>query len=317
MPFSTDVVFDPAAAVVDFAAVRAALAGRDWTAVRSILDLAEPVHRSTLIGLAADEQDIEGFLEQVLADARNDTAAAALLGARMIRIGWAIRTSARAEFVSRKQFAALHDWLRRAELVLIEAAARNPADCAVWVQRLVTARGLELGLSESRRRYDRLAAVDPHHLPGQETMLQALCPKWSGSWPQAHAFARECMLAAPPGAHQGVLVAQAHLEQWLELSDAGDGAGRAYLANEPVRTQIHEAAHRSVWHTDFRRTTGWVATMSTFAMTFSVMGDQPAAASLFTALGNLAHERSWSYFPSPVHEVRTRRARALRAKGHQ
>lgn len=308
MSAPTDLVFDPAAAITELHPFRAALARRDWTAARAVLDASEPALRSYLISMGGEEKDVEELLRYVLARDPDDGAAGAMLGSHLITTGWAIRTGASAKHVSREQFAAFHDWLRRAEQVLIEAAARNPTDCAVWVQRLISARGLQLGLSEVRRRYDRLAAIDPHHLPGQVQLLQSLCPKWSGTWEQVHAFARECMLAAPPGSPQGVLVAQAHLEQWADR-DGGD-AGRLYLSAEPVRAELHEAAHRSVWHPHYRDR-GWVHTMSTFAMVFSLIGDEPAAASLFAALGNLASEDPWDYLGNPAEQIRTRRARAL------
>ena len=82
--------------------------------------------------------------------------------------------------------------------------------------RLITARGLRLGLSEARRRYHRLAEIDPYHLPGQWQYLQQLCPKSGGDWARTHAFARETAEAAPPGSFGPVLVAEAHLEHWLE-----------------------------------------------------------------------------------------------------
>ena len=309
MPAPTDVVFD--AAVAELAPLRSALARRDWTAARALLDGAEPDMRTYLIHAGGEERGVEDLLRYVLAGDPDDGAAAAMLGACLITAGWAVRTSARAEHVSREQFATFHDILRRAEQVLIEAAARNPHDPAVWVQRLISARGLELGLSEVRRRYDRLAAVDPHHLPGQVQMLQSLCPKWSGTWEQAHAFARECMLAAPPGSPQGVVAVDGHLEKWLDLG--GGEAGRRYLAADPVRGQVYEAAHRSVWHPAFRRRPGWVSTMSTFAMVFSLIGDEPAAGSLFAALGNLASEHPWNYLGDAAEQIRTRRARALAA----
>jgi hypothetical protein len=53
--------------------------------------------------------------------------------------------------------------------------------------------------------------------------------------------------------------------------------------------------------------------MSTFAMLFSLIGDDRAAGSLFAVLGNLASEHPWDYLGDPAGEIRTRRARALAA----
>ncbi len=306
-------VFDAWAALPGAAQVRDAVARRDWQAARTVLSAAPPYECSALVSLAGEQPTAEDVARQGLVADPDDSLAAAVLGARLISTGWQIRTAARAQHVSRNQFAQFHAWLRQAEQTLIEAVARNPETCAVWCQRLVSARGLELGLSEVRRRYDRLAAIDPQHLHGQRSMLQSLCPKWSGSWPDAHAFARECMLAAPPGSPHAVLVAEAHLEQWLDFGEPW--AGAAYLRGEPVRAQLHEAAHRSVFHPQFQP--GYRATwaVNVFAMLFSLMGDDTTAAPLFAMIGNVPTEGPWDYLDAPAAQFRARRDRALAAGG--
>ncbi|WP_433374530.1 hypothetical protein ACQPZX_04175 [Actinoplanes sp. CA-142083] len=305
--------FDPGAAYPEVAALRSALAARDWPACRRILDAAEPAARSELVLICGEERDLEEFLREAWQGDPSDSGAAAMLGSFLTREAWRIRTTGPATSVSRKQWAGFHDRLRQAERVLVKAAARNPYDPAVWVCRIVTSRGLELSIPETRRRYDRLSAHHPHHLPGQLGLVQQLCPKWGGDWAQLHTFTREAMHAAPPGAHSAVVVAEGHIEQWVD-----NQAPVAYGAHGPghlsrVSGEIYEAAQRSVWHPDFRRTVGWVRVMSTFAMVFSLLGDHRAAGSLFAVLGPFADERPWSYLGSPGRALRSRRAGAMRA----
>ena len=306
-------VFDLAEAYPDVRRLQAALSARDWVGVRAVVDGAEPVGRSMLIRIGADTAEIEPFLRQVLARDADDPVAAALLGGHLIHRGWKVRTSYRAQHVSADQFRAFHEHLRRAEQVLIDGAARTPSDVAIWCQRLISARGLELGLSEVRRRYDRLAAHDEHHLPAQTQMLQSLCPKWGGTWEQMHGFAQERMLAAPKGAPNAVLVVYGHLERWLH-EDGGPAGGR-YLAGPFARNQIYEAATRSVWDPGFQHGYGWVMVRNTFAMAFSLLGDEPAAAAQFTALGRLASDEPWQYFGDAAQQFVKRRARALAKAG--
>lgn len=307
-------VFDPAAAYPVVGQLRAAMAARDWSAVRLICAVPDPAARSRLVRIAGDLPDVGDFLRYVLAADPPDTLAASMLGGHLVGVAWTVRTAKRAQYVSREQFATFHRILAEAEQVLIDAAARDPAEPSVWVNRLISARGLELGLSEVRRRYDRLAELDPHHLPGQTQLLQSLCPKWSGSWPQLHGFARQSMLASPPGSLNAVLVVEGHIEHWLDL-DAGEDL--RYLQSAEVREEIYEAAHRSVWHPAFRRTFGWVAVQNSFAMVFSLLGDEPAAASQFAALGQFGTEHPWGYLGDPVGEFVQRRARAFAAGGRR
>ncbi len=301
--------FDVTAAYPEFGRVRNALAARDWAGVRTVVDgVAEPAGRTMLVRFAATVPGTEAFLREVLAGDPDEPVAGAVLGGRLVKAGWDIRTSARAQYVSPAQFRAFHEHLDRAEQVLIDAAARHPADLAVWCERLVSARGLQLGLAEVRRRYDRLAAHDPHHLPAQWQLLQSLCPKWSGSWEQMHAFARACMLAAPKGASNAVVVVTGHLERWIE--DTSEG----YLSSPFARDEIYEAATRSVWDPNFRHGPGWVTVRSTFAMAFSLIGDHRAAAAQFAALDRFASEDPWHYLGDPAAVFIQRRARAY-AKG--
>jgi hypothetical protein len=189
-------------------------------------------------------------------------------------------------------------------MILGAGLSHTPNDPALWTASITTTRGLEFGLPEARRRYDRLAAIDPHHLPGQRSMLQQLCPKWGGSWDQVHAFAHDAMRNAPAGAPNAVLVAEAHLEQFLD-------AGRRYMRSPQVRDDIAEAARSSVLHPDFRPEPGWVQVMNTFAMAFSLIGDRSSAATMFSALGPYITVYPWVYQADAIAAFRRSRALAF------
>ncbi|WP_033343683.1 hypothetical protein [Catenuloplanes japonicus] len=290
--------FDAATAYPEVGVLRAALAAGDWPAVRRLWDSLDWAGRGELAHAAGDverpgeTEHLVTVLRAALQADAADPAAGALLGRHLIAAAWRIRSGARAQYVSGDRFARFHAELRRAEEVLIEATARNPGNVTAWQARVTIARGLQVGLAEARRRYDKAARIDPHHLDTELSYQQMVCPKWDGSWELLHAFSRERMLAAPEGALNAVLVPVAHLEHWLELSEEED---TAYLRSKAVRDEIYEAAHRSVWHPAFRRTIGWVYVTNVFAGIFSLLEDQRAAAGQFAALGPLASRFPWSY----------------------
>lgn len=299
-------LLDPAAAHPELGHLRSALSRSDWPACRRLLDGCTPIGRTTLLSWAAQERTIGELLRYVHSVDPSDGTAAALLALNLIDIGWQARTRSSAARVSRRQFEEFHEWLRRAESVLIDAAALHPDDPAIWTARLMTARGLELGLDESRRRYGALTAADPYHLPGQAQFLQNICPKWGGTWAEVHAFAAASMHAAPPGSPQGVLVAEAHFEHSL-----GPDAGK-YWNSPAVKESVYQAAQRSVWDPGFRRDPGWVQTAGTFALAFSRIGDPRAAASMFAMTGDFADPFPWRYFTDDVpRTVETYRKKAL------
>ena len=314
----SDVLLDPGAAYQEFAPARAAMQARDWPAVRGLLDRVPPPLRTAVIATCGEELPDPSFPAGVLNADPDDTTAASVLGAHLITTGWKIRTDAAAEQVSRRQFEKFHEWLRQAEAVLVEAAARNPRDPAVWTELMISGRGLQVGQSEVRRRYDRAVQADPHHLPAQMQLVQQLCPKWGGSWAEVHGFAREAMLAAPFGHPQGALVADAHIEHGFagnRLAPMVAGTISKHLRDEQVRAELYDAARRSVWHPEFRRWYGWEWAASTFAMVFSLLGDERGAAHLFGVLGNLGTKQPWEYLGMPAYQLRKRRRRALARAG--
>ncbi|MEU6773351.1 hypothetical protein [Streptomyces sp. NPDC046759] len=301
--------FELASAFPEVAWLRQVAAASDWTAVRQYVDgLPQGTDRAFVVRVLAETPGVEQSLREQVAADPYDVFALTVLGAREVDIGWGIRTSARAKNVTWEQFARFHAHLRDAEQLLIRATALDPSYDAAWAERLNTARGLQLGRNEARRRYDRLAKYHPGHFTGQARLLQQLCPKWGGSWEEAHGFARECMLGAPDGTLNGGLVAEAHIEHWLDLKSE---ARTEYLHRPHVHAELTEAAARSVLHPQFGRPHGWVTVQGAFAALFSLMGDTASAAVHFRALGGLASEYPWSYLGKPAESYVRHRDAAL------
>ncbi len=289
--------FDPYETLPELVPLRSAAEQGHWPAVQAYFTSLGSAEKVTFaMGLLAETDGVEGMLEKAVADRPADPLPRTLLADRYVRIGWGIRSDLRAKHVSREQFDQFHDWLRRAERILIDVCAEQPGYAPAWTVRLITSRGLSLGQSEARRRYDRLSAHHPHHHPAQMQLLQQLCPKWGGSWDAAHGFAREAAAAAPDGSHAGALVALAHLEHWLDLE--GSEAG-AYMRGLPVRDDLRFAAQVSVLHPAYQP--GWdgLGAHSAFAMAFSLGGHFEDALPHFTALGDRASDFPWSYLPDP------------------
>jgi hypothetical protein len=266
---------DAATAYPEVARLRAALDAQDWPAVAALFTDISWDGYSLLTWEAGERQSAYGFLSAQASEESPDPLAVALFANQLIRTGWRVRTDAAASEVSAHQFAVFQEHLRRAEQLLEQVTEQDPGHVVGWEMRVVTALGLQLSVAEARRRYDVLAGHAPHHLPAQQGLLQQFAPKWGGTVEQMHAFTRECVDAAPEGAPNGVLIAQAHLEHALSL----DGpASDHYLRHPQVWQELRDAAARSVWHTDYRRRYGWVEVHNTFAMLFSLAGDPAAAA---------------------------------------
>ena len=300
------IVFDPVEIHPDLRILRAATTAGDWPMVTKFFARCGTADEASFgVSIVSETPEAERLLEEVVAREPLSSLPRVILAARYVHLAWDVRTAQRAKHVSKEQFAGMRAHLCRAEPLLVETTAREPANVLAWSQRLTTGMGLELGQSEARRRYDRLAAHNPRFLAAQRRMLQQVCPKWGGSWETAHAFAEECRRGHPAG---GLVVADVHLEHWLEL---GRAHGDAYLRRPDVHQDLVAAAQGSVLHPEFRSRYGWLDAHSTFALMFSLIGDWPRAAAHFRAMGGAAGESRWGYLGDAGTQFHHYRAIAL------
>lgn len=302
--------FEAWGTVPSLAVLTPSLAGGRWAAVEDHLVTLGPESQALALAYLGGLDTVES-LDDVLGRAADTGSpiARTALAHRCVHLGWQARSQLRAEHVSPEQFEQFHLWLNRAEQVLVAVCAEHPAYAPAWALRQHTARGLELGRSEARRRLDRLRAVCAPHWPGERAYLQITCPKWGGSWEVADAFVRETTGQVPAGAASHALVAELHVERWIDVEPA---EGHEYLAQPAVLAELRAAADRSVWHPAWRPGLLDVEVHSVFALAFSLGGALVDAGRHFRALdGRLAD--SWRYVTHLGRPLDAYRAEALDA----
>ncbi|WP_425309561.1 hypothetical protein AADG42_12610 [Ammonicoccus fulvus] len=220
----------------------------------------------------------------------------ALRGARLIETAWAIRSRVNAEQVSDEQFEGFFARLRDAEQGLIEVCGRYPGFGAPWALRLRTARGLQLGLSEIERRYDRLNEHHPHHFDGQNQLLQSLCPKWFGTWAKVFAFGDRVSGEAPPGTPSRGFLALVAMECLVDPDSGPPAIGPDAL---------HRAADESVWHPAFGRNPHAGELHTAFGILDVLHGFEGRAERHFAQLDAAPNERLMGYLADHfAHRVR-------------
>ncbi|MET7397670.1 hypothetical protein ABZS66_29705 [Dactylosporangium sp. NPDC005572] len=297
-PVQTDVV----AWYPDLAVLRRLVRARDWGGVEAYFNGFPPrADRSTAVLLVANTRGSERFLQKAVDTQRDSALARTLLGARFVVLGWKARTRAWAKDVSPAQRRVFIDYLTRAERVLADAVAIDPADSAAWTERITTARALSLGQDEARRRYERAAEHCDTPYRAQVQLVQNLCPKWGGSFAQVHAFAAECLREGKPGSLGGAIAAQAQMEQALNEYYVRDI--RQYLARADVRKKIEAAAAQTVLHPDFVPGHGWVTAHSAFAAAFHLGGHIAASRPHLQALGSFADPYGWDQISTKWKEL--------------
>ncbi|GLW67806.1 hypothetical protein Kpho02_01050 [Kitasatospora phosalacinea] len=289
---------DPAFGDAELAKLRAFVGVGSWPAARAILDAADGQEDLTLmVEAVADVPGAEVLVGKALEAAPDDPLLQLVQGARHVSWAWEARTRASARNVTEEQWKTFHERLESAEEHLYRAAELDPALLGPWYFLQISGRGASLDRNAARHRFEAALRRSPGHLASHRQRLQQLCEKWQGSHEQMHAFARRAMLAAPGGSPHGELVARAHIEHWLSLPPEEDAA---YMGQEHVRAELHEAADRSVRHPDYVRGRDWAVTHNEFAMAFALSGQPAAAHLLFAELGDLATERPWSYWGDPA-----------------
>ncbi len=306
--------FDPAGPFPELRQLRQSVIARDWPAVATFFGgLTDPNDQAYAGAFVSEIDGSEEFLRAV-AESERSQLARALYGNRLIVVGWNIRSALRAQHVSREQFAAFHEHLRQAERILIDVTAEEPGNPVAWVGRLKTCRGLQLGLPEARRRYDRLSRHTPYVYNAQASLVQQLCTKWGGSDEQARTFGLECLRRGPEGSLGALALLEAHLEIALETGLRQVGV---YLQRPDVRAEIDEAAARSVRHPAFRAD-GYLAITAhnLFALVYSKMGEHAVAAEHFRAAAGHGSGLYWDYFgDDKATAFETEQARAWKVTG--
>jgi hypothetical protein len=307
--------FDPAAPFPELRELRRAVLRQDWPAIAAqfagLHDWDDHEYAARIVAEVGGSEGFLGGAAERERQARDGTLARTLHATRLISAGWDIRTSARAENVSRAQFTGFHDHLRHAERVLIEVTAEEPGNATAWAQRIKTNRGLQLGQHEVRRRYDRLSRQVPHMYVAQANVVQQYCPKWSGSVEKLHAFGLECLRGAPDGSLAPLALLEAH----FEIAFAGSAEeARAHWSRPDVRAEVEEAANRSVRHPAFRaRGYRAITAHNHFALAFSRLGDPAAARPHFEATGGFGAGYFWSYLGNEAAAYDAARAKAMKA----
>lgn len=305
--------FDPWAHLPGGPALRAACEAGDIPAALSLTralsahdDVASALWNIAEHGLHPDQR--AGYTLAVEAADDGTPLGRTLTGVRYVTVGWSIRTRQRAEHVSPAQFEQFFDWLRRAERVLFDVCAEHPGFAPAWEVRITTARGLQLGHGEARRRYDRLVALEPAVFAAQRVFLQQILPKWGGSWEEASRFVEECASVAAPGSLGPALVADHAIERWLD--------GERSVPSATV-DRMRSAAAATVLHPEHTWTAATAVAHTNFALFFSIAKHPADAWPHFDALDRSPVEGLWNYYaarPASAYDAAQRNAAAAVAR---
>ncbi|MEU7999716.1 hypothetical protein AB0B66_00875 [Catellatospora sp. NPDC049111] len=289
-----EMTFDPFLGDADARRLSRLLGDRDWAAARTIIDDPDPARHSFYVGIASTKSGLMEWIDDAVRTDPEPTLPLLVKGLKAIGWAWEARGGGYADSVSDDAWKVFAQRLVVAENCLDDVLDRDPKNVEALVGMITLANARSKGLDEIQRAFAAVIAVDPTHQDAHWSMLQAVCRKWHGSSELMFEFARE-RAAAHPGTGLPVLIAYAHLEEWLSRK-----RDYAYLEQPEVGADLKAAAEQSIWHPAFREGLETPRLWNAFAMAFA-MGDNYAEAErCFARIGDgLATRKPWAYYGKP------------------
>ncbi|MFI2410653.1 hypothetical protein [Streptomyces sp. NPDC018947] len=286
------------------ALVEAADAG-DWEAVKAAAAPFDLGRDHAVLVELAELDGVQDWIGRAVEEEKEHRATALLIsGARHVSWGWEARTTARAVHVTQEQWRVFHERLGIAEEQLLLAAELRPDWITPWRRLLTSARGMSLDHAVKETRLDAALRRDPLDLESHVEWVHQLQPRWGGEPGQALRFARDALARAPEGHRLGCVIAQAHIEEWVE------SGGKGHLDDPAVQAELREAARHSILHPAHERQPGWQKDFNTFAMALSLSRERFVAPRVYHELDGACTTWPWTYLGQPERAYARFRRRA-------
>lgn len=276
--------------VPEFQELRDAIDGDDWarfdSAVRSL-----PTDEATRALFLLGEHEDERFRAFPLAH-RDEPIAKVAIAYRELERSWQLRSTTPPTHRGPRLFADVRRSACRAEALLVEACASDPAYAPAWTARVLSARALGVSLAEAQRRFDRVQSLGGDfwaHMHFHQYVEQG----WYGSAEQAREFIDTSLAQAVDGSLSGILVPLFHLDRFDGFDEPR--FAKVYLASDEVQDELDAAAESSVWHPS---RTSPSATLvyghQLFLVVYWLSGQKEKAARHRRAMGNRTSSEHWN-----------------------
>ncbi|MEU7869370.1 DUF4034 domain-containing protein [Dactylosporangium sp. NPDC049140] len=253
------------------------------------------------LGNAAAGND--GWLRQWLAADPRSVNALTVYAESLVSAAWDIRTSDRAQNVSREQWTGFFRVLRDVPDVCRRAIDIDPADPAPWIALQTGALGLQWSNDEYRALWSEISARAPHSFTATHRAWNYWRPRWFGSLELMENFLETAIAAAPVGSLLTMTRIQM-LEE--EFRPDGDEARQAFYAGERVNRAlsagIHDAAAGDPGHVKLPYLRHWLA------YGLSRAGRNRESMNQFFAIGGYCGADPWSWYSDPADKFTSTRA---------
>jgi hypothetical protein len=203
-------------------------------------------------------------------------------GTNLVDWAWEARGHYRAKFTAPEQFNQFFARLQAAwtDFELAQSVASEAASAAALM--IDAAKGLQLGVERGLELYETVQARLPWHPTAHESIIQLLAPKWSHSTTEMWALARKVTREAPAASPVHGVIADAHIETWIELPK---DEGARYWQDRAVRADVIGTAERSVDAAPADRSRPMQRARCSFAFCYARMAEREHLRRQFDAIG--------------------------------
>jgi len=215
-------------------------------------------------------------------------------GRRGVAWAWDARGGGQVDTVKDDGWSRFFERLQGAEDDVTVATRLDPADAGPWVVLLTTTRGLQQGQGRLREVYAEAQRRWPWHQEAHRLMVQGLAAKWGGSNEAMFGFAREAHAHAPEGLGVHTVLAEAHIEGWMDADQ-----DNTYWERPGVREDIMAAADSYLYSSRRVMTPREVGNRSIFAYCFWKLGERECLREQLGIIGDTLTV-PWTLFSRPA-----------------
>lgn len=193
--------------------------------------------------------------------------------------------------------------LKAAEEILYEVVSDRPAMADPWVTLLISGRGLQVGLEETRERFENAHSRAPFRPDACRQYLQSLTKKWHGSNIATFDLARWVEKEAPPASPAREALPMAHIEKGL--LEQGRTNLATYLMQPEVVAELATGLLGFLQATASPAPTEALGVLNAYALAISADGQSTArlVTETFARIDNRPTQFPWSIYADDITDV--------------
>jgi hypothetical protein len=264
---------------------------KDWPGMAAFtgsLPLTSERRYSAISQLAGAAEQDDAWLRRWMREDPTNATPVVVYAESLNRIAFGIRTTSRAQDVSREQWDAFFHVLRQAPEVCAKASELDPADAAPWITMLNTGLGLQWTNDEYRALWPEISSRSPHSFTATHRAWNYWRPRWFGSLELLDEFLDREIAAAPPGSNLTMMRIQVlHDEFRPKEGDERTAFYQSDRVNQALDAGIADAAASDPDHVKLPYLRHWLAYQ------LRLSGRNAEAIEQFRAIGGYAGAEPW------------------------